>query len=437
MFNRTGKIVSIIMPVYNAAGFLEDSVGDILNQTFKGFELICVDDGSSDGSGAILDEYAEKDDRIRVVHQENRGGGIARNAGMREADGKYLLFLDADDRFEPDLLKVILDEAEKTNCDVLTFGADTFNHLTGEKGKASWLIKNGRNEIKENPFDSVNTTVWNKLFRKDYIDRIGIQFQSNRIVDTMCFVAIALLGMGKGIVVHDILLHYRTNNENSIIANADKYPLEIYLALKEIYREIEKRDYLKSSLPYYYDFAMENLRIRLDMLNDSSAFHELYTCLHEGGLDDIGLTSNVEGLGRHRDWDFVQLIRKYDAEEYLFYRLKYLRNRGFTDMTVFDISDDMMRTCIDKVVWVHGGGMVGKCYVRRLMKESVTMSCWSDGSKNNAAYPITSIQDAMTKSFDVVLLAVESEKTAAAMRADLVNAGVDDEKIYWERPIRI
>ena len=92
--------VSVIIPVYNAAEFLKDGLNSLLKQTLREIEIICVDDGSTDGSLVILKEFEKADARIRVIHQENQGAGAARNNGMDVARGKYLAFLDADDFFE-------------------------------------------------------------------------------------------------------------------------------------------------------------------------------------------------------------------------------------------------------------------------------------------------------------------------------------------------
>ena len=132
--DREGKTpaVSVIMPVYNAAEFLNESLGSLFAQTFEDFEIICVDDGSSDASLSILREYAEKRDRFTVLQQDHAYAGAARNLGLSRARGKYLLFLDADDRFLPKMLETAFGEAEKTNADICVFGAEAFDHRSGK-----------------------------------------------------------------------------------------------------------------------------------------------------------------------------------------------------------------------------------------------------------------------------------------------------------------
>ena len=99
---------SIIIPVYNVAPYLRECLDSVLAQTFTDWEAICVDDGSTDGSGAILDEYAAKDNRFRVIHQQNAGVSVARNTALSRIRGEWFLFLDGDDRLRPDGLAVFV-----------------------------------------------------------------------------------------------------------------------------------------------------------------------------------------------------------------------------------------------------------------------------------------------------------------------------------------
>lgn len=106
--NTSESLVSVIMPVYNAESSLRASIESVLSQTYTDWELILVNDGSTDGSGAICDEYAEKDGRVRVVHKANGGVSSARNAGLAAAKGFYISWLDSDDCFKPTILEKLL-----------------------------------------------------------------------------------------------------------------------------------------------------------------------------------------------------------------------------------------------------------------------------------------------------------------------------------------
>ena len=123
------KKLSIIVPVYNVAAYLRKCVDSLLNQSLStsDYEIILVDDGSSDGSGSIADEYASRFNNVRVLHQENRGLSGARNAGILHAEGNYVQFVDSDDYLEPDVLPKLIQRMDDDDLDVLRFNYRNVN----------------------------------------------------------------------------------------------------------------------------------------------------------------------------------------------------------------------------------------------------------------------------------------------------------------------
>ena len=128
-------LVSVIVPVYNVEQYLPRCVDSILSQTYKNLELILVDDGATDSSGTICDEYAAKDSRVRVIHKENGGLSSARNAGIDIASGEYLEFVDSDDWIEPDTVESMLGMAVASNVELVAGGRYDVKARTGEKKK--------------------------------------------------------------------------------------------------------------------------------------------------------------------------------------------------------------------------------------------------------------------------------------------------------------
>lgn len=112
------KLISVIVPVYKAERYLGECVDSILNQTYESFELILVDDGSPDNSGKICDEYAKKDERVKVIHKENGGVSSARNTGIDNAAGEYIAFVDSDDTVDKQYLELMCNKLEETNSDL-------------------------------------------------------------------------------------------------------------------------------------------------------------------------------------------------------------------------------------------------------------------------------------------------------------------------------
>lgn len=177
--------VSIIVPIYNVEKYLKRCIESVLNQTFKDFELILVDDGSPDNCPSICDEYAQKDNRIKVIHKENGGVSSARNAGLNVAQGKYIMFIDGDDYYNFDSVDIMIKIISQNNEDIIAFNYVTvtendtvlWNRGYNEKiyrfdPENEWLdfitIKVLSNEI--------GWEIYNKIFKKDVIEKENIRF---------------------------------------------------------------------------------------------------------------------------------------------------------------------------------------------------------------------------------------------------------------------
>lgn len=181
--------ISIIVPVYKVEPYICCCIDSILSQTYSDFELILVDDGSPDKCGAICDEYAEKDSRIRVIHQVNGGVSSARNAGLDVAKGKYIYFVDSDDYIEPELLKTVLFHME-SGLDMVVFASQDFY----EDGRI-WnrVFKQGVYTL-GTPGDindfivhtllpwKIGFSVWDKVFVRSIIEKFHIRFVDSRAI---------------------------------------------------------------------------------------------------------------------------------------------------------------------------------------------------------------------------------------------------------------
>lgn len=172
--------VSIIVPVHNAQATLERCVNSIIHQEFTEFEVLLVDDGSTDASGAICDAFAAKDERVTVLHKENSGVSDARNLGLSRAKGTYLQFVDSDDWITPDATKRFVKTAEEAHCDLVI--AD-FYRVVGKrlspKGNIDEAGPFSRERyaahMMENPADFYYGVLWNKLFRREIVEKYGLR----------------------------------------------------------------------------------------------------------------------------------------------------------------------------------------------------------------------------------------------------------------------
>jgi len=179
-------MVSVIMPVYNAEKYLDSAVNSVLSQTYKDFELICVDDGSTDRSLQILNNLARNDNRIAVIHQANNGICAARNAGLKRANGEYVAFIDCDDLYMENLLEDNYAIAKKYHADIVHFGAffpqseemvgsEIKKELVDESSLVRYTISDILKEYSSfRPKYLAN--VWNGLYKRELIEKNDIKF---------------------------------------------------------------------------------------------------------------------------------------------------------------------------------------------------------------------------------------------------------------------
>ena len=142
-------LISIIVPIYNAEEYLVRCIESILKQTFVDYELILIDDGSSDHSSVICDDFSQKDERIKVIHQKNSGVSVARNVGIENAKGKYIMFVDADDYIAPTLCENLLNEINK-DVDLVISGYTKVLAKCQEKISTDTIVLMGVEELRNN-----------------------------------------------------------------------------------------------------------------------------------------------------------------------------------------------------------------------------------------------------------------------------------------------
>ncbi len=170
--------ISVIVPVYKVEEYIDTCLQSALSQDFDSFEIIAVDDGSPDRCGAILDEYAAKDSRVTVVHQQNQGLGGARNTGIAYANGEYLLFLDSDDSLQSGALAYLYQTAKEKDADIVWFGIDYVDQ-TGTVTDHYQASASGVRVVTQDEEPLLfadNSYICNKFFRKSLFDQTGILF---------------------------------------------------------------------------------------------------------------------------------------------------------------------------------------------------------------------------------------------------------------------
>ncbi len=249
MISAENVKISVVMPIYNAADYLKPAIDGVLNQTLTDIELICVDDGSTDGSLAILKEYQQSDERVRIVTENNAGPSIARNKGLARARGKYVIFLDADDFYDYSLLEKLYDLAEAQTLDIAICKFDIYNN---RKAKFEDNIRSDHGEIfneigvvskSDYPDVILSCTtgyVWNKLFRREFLMEKEILFDEElRVFEDTHFVVIALSLADRVGKCHERLIHHRVYSNQPRNKLFRKYYAQVpvvYAKIKEFLR---------------------------------------------------------------------------------------------------------------------------------------------------------------------------------------------------------
>lgn len=247
------SLISIIVPVYNTENYLEKCLYSLVNQTYKNIEIIIVDDGSPDNSMNIIQKFVLADNRVKVISQKNQGLSGARNTGMNNTNGDYIMFIDSDDWIEIDTCEKAINASEKYNADVVfwsyikEFSNSQKDNYLFDKTEIIWSEKN-INQLSRrmvglvgdelaNPQSIDNlVTAWGKLYKKSVIG--DVRFTDTKIIGTedALFNIEVFLGINSAVYIPDLLSHYRKDNESSLTHN---YKKKLVSRWREMYSRIK------------------------------------------------------------------------------------------------------------------------------------------------------------------------------------------------------
>ncbi|CAL9545108.1 bifunctional glycosyltransferase/CDP-glycerol:glycerophosphate glycerophosphotransferase [Streptomyces sp. enrichment culture] len=249
---------TVVVPVHNVQGYLHACLDSVLSQSYRDLELIAVDDRSPDGCGAILDDYAARDERVRVLHlEENVGLGRARNAGMPHATGDYLLFLDSDDTLTPGALRALADRLDETgDPDVLVFDyartywwggtrRNVLAHVLSEAAGSTFTAAE-RPEILD-----LLMVVWNKVYRRDFVEREGFTFPPGYYEDTPWTFPV-LLSAERIATLDRICLYYRQRRQGNILSTTSRKHFDVHEQYARVFRFVDARPALAHWRPFLH-----------------------------------------------------------------------------------------------------------------------------------------------------------------------------------------
>lgn len=282
MLRLNQDLISVIIPVYNAEDFLERCLLSVLSNSYKNIEVFLVDDGSTDSSPAICDEYAEKDKRINVIHKKNGGTAEARNTALKYAKGKYIAFADNDDFIHKDFYKIMHNAITATDSDVVVceltrdMPIDEFNKeidLTAEVvNKHNFILGTYCGDWTR------NTAPWNKLYKRELFD--NIKFPSGKGYED-AYTTYKLLYTADKITYVNAALYYWWNNKNSYSSKKSN-PKKLFFreeAIREqafYYNEPSYNDVRKAAIKFYIG---QLLLMHYQLNNDFENSDDLNLCI--------------------------------------------------------------------------------------------------------------------------------------------------------------
>lgn len=234
--------LSIVIPIYNKEAYVEVCLKSLLEQDFQDFELIAVDDGSTDGSGDLCDRMAAKDQRIRVIHQKNGGVTAARRRGVEEARGRYIMFVDADDMLLPHAMRVLHAAIEETQADEVVGCYVTQKDRLGDSGRRGW----------QDPFSMIDDLLavrnpfcilWGVIFRRELLD--GCLTTPREVVERedILMQIKCLVKRPKVYFIGDVVYHYNEglpNNRQMGLERIKLHDQELLLTLRPTWQRFEK-----------------------------------------------------------------------------------------------------------------------------------------------------------------------------------------------------
>lgn len=468
--DKANPKVSVIIPVYNAEPYLRQCLDSVVNQTLREIEIICVDDGSTDNSADILEEYKKKDSRVSVYKQKNLYAGVARNNGLKKATGKYVIFWDSDDFFELDALQKMYERAESVEADIVVCNSiayDDENKCDIEWDRSLnplYMPKKevfSKSDISEYIFLLCVAWSWDKLFNREFILKNNLKYGDSRTEEDVQFVFVALAVAEKITTLEDGLIHYRKYNPNSLENSRDDYWNSTVIMFENFLQELKLRKLDVLLRRSFDNFMVMHMVSVLFMLKDINAYRQMYNRLKEYVIPLYGLNEHGEDYYFEKYWyNWLCYINTCDVDEFIMRDLNSKRcneERFLLYMQIFQRLFNKTSETLNEVVeyytknkrWyfpfgrvpkgsdivLYGAGDAGKDFYKQFTESGYcNVKLWVDKNyeilreKGMNVSPVSDMKDYM---YDYIVIAVVERPTYEGIKGDLIDMGIDTGKIIW------
>ena len=318
--------ISVIIPIYNCEKYIKECLSSLIKQTFKNFEIICINDGSNDDTLKILKKFEAKDERINIFNQNNSGPGIARNVGMKKSKGEYLMFLDSDDIFKKTMLEELYIKIKENDSDIVICNSQNFEKKKWWKKfyEKNYLIND--NIIKQKTFSSLDIEKdffnlfiwwpWDKLFKRKYIENLGIEYQNLKSSEDLFFVAASVIAAKKISYLDKILINHRIGIKNSVSNSRQKSWDNFYYALKGLKKFIKEKGLYKRFKQDFINYVASFSIWQLENINGIS-FELLYKKIKNEWWNEFEVT---------------KYEKNYFYNQYLYKNIKFILNSNLKQL---------------------------------------------------------------------------------------------------------
>lgn len=321
--------ISVIIPVYNTEQYLIECIDSVVNQTLKDIEIILVDDGSTDSSLSICNEYAQKDNRITVLQQDHKCAGAARNKGLEIAKGEYLSILDSDDFFELDMLQKLYDRAAENNADITICDVKFYDTQTNTTQKSYSINKDyipdkaifSYKDMPDYIFNTFQNWSWNKLFRTEFVKTNNIKFQEIQRTNDLYFTCCALVLANKITFVNEELIFYRKGITTNCQSTNYKAPKDFINAFVELKHFLERQGIYSEVKKSYINWALSGCLGNLNSLKiKPNAHKELLNYLFKSGFKELDITKENRNIfwGDREEKIFSEIVcQKFNYKNFI------------------------------------------------------------------------------------------------------------------------
>jgi len=438
--------ISVIAPVYNAAPFLHKCIDSVLSQSLKEIEMICVNDGSTDNSAQILDEYARKHKNVKVVHQQNLNAGVARNTGLNIALGEYIIFLDADDYLADDVCIQVYDIVKHHNLDHLktkSWLIDAFSDQLVNRQHYSlptalendYTLPFSFSEAAQRLTTSPPLPPWNGIYRKKYLIDNNITFDAMRYANDHTFYYASVVN-AKRIMCADIkMVYHRVNNPDSLVGNFEKRwacCFEAFNVIKERYKYLPQNEYnmiMNACFTSLYGYVQDLKARGYDAVHVIDKYNELLNTYSKSELELIHARSNAIWYMEYL-LDMLEHNIKSPALNDAMYKSmqKEIRNNRWC------YSDAFNQITASNQIIIYGAGNMGKHIHRFItLSEYCNIYKWVDKNWKALAlqgYPVSNPNEVTESNhFDYVVIAIMDNHAVNEAKAFLTERNVCHTKI--------